>query len=80
MQSNANGYQLFKMASENLPKDARLLSLHRSISLSEVKTYSSDFIDYVNSDDQRIEIYLDEIKKEKVNFILFTSEKKIKFF
>lgn len=80
MQSNANGYQLFKWASENLPKDARLLSLHRSISLSEVKTYSSDFIDYVNSDDQRIEIYLDEIKKEKVNFILFTSENKNKIF
>lgn len=80
MKSNANGYELFMWASESLPKDARLLSLHRSVSLSKVRTYPSDFIDYVNADDPRIEIYLNEIKKEKVNFIVFTSENKNNIF
>jgi hypothetical protein len=80
MQNNANGYELFKWAGEHLPQDARLLSLHRSIALSSVRTFPADFIDYINSSDQRIEIYLNEIKKEKINFILLTNESRNNIF
>jgi len=80
MQNNANGYELFKWAGEHLPQDARLLSLHRSVSLSSVRTFPADFINYINSSDQRIEIYLNEIKKEKINFILLTNESRNNIF
>ena len=76
MHYNANGYDLFKWAQVQLPKDARVLSLHRSVSLSPVRTYPADFLDYVNPDHQQFKIYLNEIKKEKINFILFTDNEK----
>ena len=80
MQNNANGYELFKWAEEQLPRDAKLLSLHRSIALSKFSTYPSDFVNYINLSDPGIVIYLDEIKKQKTNFIIFTSESRNNIF
>lgn len=63
----ANEYQIFTWANSILPKEAILLSYPRSISLSNVETYSLDFLRFANENHAH---YLNQLKKYKPNYIL----------
>ncbi|OOV42001.1 hypothetical protein B1J94_19475 [Leptospira kirschneri serovar Grippotyphosa] len=70
MSQYANGYDLMKWVGSVLPKDAVLLSQHRSIALSERKTLSLDWIKFVDFNSTVVNPYLKEIKDENVTHIL----------
>jgi hypothetical protein len=67
----ANGYSLYKWSNQIIPKESVLLSTLRSVSLSGVKTLSSDFLFYVSKrNDIKFSNLFNEIKEEKPNFLL----------
>ncbi|EKQ90135.1 DUF1420 family protein [Leptospira borgpetersenii] len=70
MSQYANGYSLMKWADLVLPKDAVLLSQHRSISLSQRKTLSLDWASFVDFNSAVASPYLKQIKDENVTHIL----------
>jgi hypothetical protein len=69
---NANGYQFLDWVSNNLNSNDVILSAHRSVSISRIKTLPLFFINYINPKDERAKIYFLEIKKEKPEYIVFT--------
>jgi hypothetical protein len=67
----ANGYSLYKWSNQIIPKESVLLSTLRSVSLSGVKTLSSDFLFYVSKrNDIKFSNLFNEIKEEKPIFLL----------
>ncbi|AKP26347.1 conserved membrane hypothetical protein [Leptospira interrogans serovar Manilae] len=70
MSQYANGYSLMKWVGLTLPKEAVLLSQHRSIALSERKTLSLDWIPFVDFNSAVASPYLKQIKDENVTHIL----------
>ncbi|KAK2620015.1 DUF1420 family protein [Leptospira interrogans] len=74
MNQYSNGYNLMKWTGSVLPKDAVLLSQHRSVALSERKTLSLDWAKFVNFDSIIASPYLREIKDENVTHILILGE------
>lgn len=76
LNKNANGYQFLNWVSSNLNSNAIILSAHRSVSISSVKTLPLFFINYINPKDERAKIYFLEIKKEKPEYIVFTGNSK----
>ncbi len=70
MSQYANGYSLMKWADLALPKDAVLLSQHRSIALSGRKTLSLDWASFVDFNSVAASPYLKKIKDENVTHIL----------
>tara|TARA_B100001093_G_scaffold519987_1_gene611893 strand:- start:17120 stop:18967 length:1848 start_codon:yes stop_codon:yes gene_type:complete len=70
---NANGYSLFKWANHELDKiqyEGQIISMHRSISLANNPTISSDvfWLTYLN--EEKYINYLNEIKKLKPLYLL----------
>ncbi|KXZ34362.1 DUF1420 family protein [Leptospira sp. ZV016] len=75
MNQYANGYNLMKWVDLTLPKEAVLLSQHRSIALSERKTLSSDWFPFVDFNSTDVTSYLRQIKDENVTHILMFGDK-----
>ena len=69
MNKYANGYSLFKWSSIVIPKNAKVISSHRSIGLSEHEIYPLDFLSYI-SEKKDINFYLQKIKLKKPNYLL----------
>jgi hypothetical protein len=57
MSNTANGYSLFKWSNSIIDKKDRILSMHRSISLSKVDVISTGFLFYVNSQGEHLKSY-----------------------
>ncbi|EMY76246.1 PF07220 family protein [Leptospira weilii serovar Ranarum str. ICFT] len=74
MNQNANGYDLMKWVDAVLPKDAVLLSQHRSIALSQRKTLSLDWSKFVDFNSADANTYLKQIKNENVTHILILGD------
>ncbi|EKR74483.1 PF07220 family protein [Leptospira noguchii str. 2006001870] len=74
MNQYANGYNLMKWAGSVLPKDAVLLSQHRSIALSQRKTLSLDWVKFVDFNSAVASPYLKEIKNENTTHILILGD------
>jgi len=70
MSRSANGYNLMKWVDKKLPKNAIVLSSHRSISLIPRKAISLDWMGYIQKDKTDVLKYLDRIKEEKVTYLL----------
>ena len=67
---NANGYALFKWANSNLDKEDVVLSIHKSISLGKSNYISTDFIPYVDFNDERSEKLIKLINEKNPNYLL----------
>ena len=70
----ADGYKIYNWSNKSLPKESILLTTHRSVSLSNRKTISTEFRYYYATDSKDIRIlkyYLDLLKKEKPTHILY---------
>lgn len=63
----ANEYSIFEWSNKNLPKNAVLLSIPRSIAFSKVETYSLDFERFI---DKNQKFFWKKIKENQPNFIL----------
>ena len=72
----ANGYQFLDWVSNNLNSNDVILSAHRSVSISRIKTLPLFFINYIDPKDERAKIYFLEIKKERPKYIVFTGDSK----
>ena len=71
MIDHADGYELAKWTNKKLKKEDILISSHRSISLFDVKTYSSFFTWHINPKDKQSLRYANYLKSKKINKILF---------
>jgi hypothetical protein len=70
MDNSANGYTLMKWVDRTLPKDAIVISTHRSISLIPRKTISIDWMNYIHTEETDVSQYLNIIKEEGVSHLL----------
>ena len=76
MSSYSNGYNLITWANSYLNKNDKIISTHRSISLYNVEAIEYWPFDYIDFDDTRSNIYLNYIKNNKFNRILFYQDTK----
>ena len=77
MMNSAQGYDVMIWANEVLPKDAVVISAHRSIGLSPRKTVPLDWYQYVKDNQDDIDAYLSLIASYRPTFFLFRSNKKL---
>ena len=75
MTNHANGYSIAKWTNQNLNKGDVLLSKHRSISLFNIKTYSTIYTWNIDEKDKKSLIYYNFLKSKKVNRILLYGNK-----
>ncbi|TQE83102.1 DUF1420 family protein [Leptospira noguchii] len=75
MNQYANGYNLMKWVDLTLPREAVLLSHHRSIALSARKTLSLDWIPFMDFNSADMTSCLRQIKDENVTHILMFGDK-----
>jgi len=71
MMNNANGYELAEWTNQKLKEDDVLISTHRSISLFNMKTFSSMFTWYIDPNIQSSLKYANYLKSKKINRIVF---------
>ena len=76
MSSHSNGYNLITWANSYLNKNDKIISTHRSVSLYNVEAIEYWPFDYIDFDDTRSNIYLNYIKNNKFNRILFYQDTK----
>jgi len=69
MNKYANGYSLFKWSSSVLPENAKAITSHRSIGLSENQIFPTDFLLYV-SGRKDIDFYLDILKSKQPEYLI----------
>ena len=69
MLNYANGYSLFQWSSSVLPSDAKIISSHRSIGLSNFQIFPLDFLSYI-SKKKDIEFYLETLKLKKPQYLI----------
>ena len=69
MNKFANGYSLFFWANSLIKDDGAIISMHRSISLGNNKTISTDFLNYLTEKDDP-EIYINLIQKYAPKYFL----------
>jgi len=76
MSKYANGYEVMQWVDDILPKDAVLLSSHRSIALSPRYTVSLDWLSFIEHNKENIEVgfYLNKVKQKGVTHILFQGD------
>ena len=82
----ADGYKIYNWSNKILPDDAVLLTSHRALSLSKVKTIFTEFRLYINTDVIRnfgdlgekyvLKHYFEKIKKEKPTHILYVEHER----
>lgn len=77
MNEKAHGYQLLKWASSVLPKESTIISTHRSISILEINSISGDFLSYIDLNNTKSDYYLELIKIQKPQYILFYDDKNV---
>jgi len=75
MNEKAHGYQLLKWANSVLPKESTIISTHRSISILETNSISGDFFSYIDLNNTKSDYYLELIKIQKPQYILFYDNK-----
>jgi len=73
MSKHANGYKLMQWVDSVLPKNAVLLSSHRSKGLAPRKVVSLDWLEHVEQNDEGagVKYYMNLIKNKGVSHILF---------
>ncbi len=71
MMNNANGYELAEWTNQKLKEDDVLISTHRSISLFNMKTFSSMFTWHIDPNIQSSLKYANYLKSKKINRIVF---------
>lgn len=71
MKNNANGYELAEWVNNTLDEKDVLLSTHRSISFFKNKTFSDIFTWHIDLKNPNSIIYINHIKSNKINKILF---------
>jgi len=69
----AYGYNIFKWLNSNVPKNAVIISTHRSISLADFDVISGDFIEFMHNKNDR-DIKLIELLKDKKPTHIFFME------
>ena len=72
MHRAANGYSVMHWADSVLPKDAVMLSTHRSVGLSPRAVVASDWMGYIDLYSQNAISYLERLKDQHVNYVLLT--------
>jgi hypothetical protein len=65
---NADGFSLFEWSNSIVPSNSVLISTHRSIFFSEPETIKIEALQYCKQD---CELYFQEIKRKRPEFILF---------
>lgn len=75
MINNANGYELASWVNNKLDEKDVLISTHRSISLFNMKTYSSIFTWFVDPKNEYALKYANHLKSKKINRIVFYGNK-----
>ena len=70
LSQNANGYGLFKWANTILKKEEVAFSMHRSISLGKANYIAVDFIPFIDFEDEKSDIYIQEIYNKNPNYFL----------
>ncbi len=65
----SNGYSLFEWVSNNVPKNANIISSHRSIGLSKVSIIPTDFLLYTSKHDDLVK-YLEILKRKKPSYLI----------
>lgn len=75
MLNNASGYGLHEWANKVLPKDSVVIDTHRSISLLNRKVIPSDFLNYINFNNNQSLYYIDLLKNKKPTHIIFYGNK-----
>ena len=65
MINNANGYELADWTNQKLNEDDVLISTHRSISLFNMKTFSSMFASHIDPNIQSSLKYANYLKSKK---------------
>jgi len=73
----AYGYNIFKWLNTNVPKDAVIISTHRSISLADFDVISGDFIELMDNKNQRDIKLIELLKDKKPTHIFFMSSDNI---
>jgi len=73
----AYGYNIFKWLNSNVPKDAVIISTHRSISLADFDVISGDFIELMDNKNQRDIKLIELLKDKKPTHIFFMSSDNI---
>lgn len=76
MAKYADGYKLAYWANKFLDKNDNIITFQRSISLYNSNTYSSIFTWFVDFQDKKGKIYIDFLKKKKINKIVFFGKEK----
>ena len=71
MMTNANGYELAEWSNQKLNENDILISTHRSISLFNMKTFSSMFTWFIDPNIQSSLKYANYLKSKKINRIVF---------
>ena len=74
LNNKANGYSLANWVNSKLPKGTNLLVDHRSISLYNQNTFSSDWTDYIDPNNGEDEFYLEYLKNNNVGYIVITGK------
>jgi len=74
LNKKANGYSLASWVNSKLPKESNLLVGHRSISLYNQNTFSSDWIHFIDPIKGEDKFYLDYLKNNNVEYIVITGK------
>ena len=73
----AYGYNIFKWLNSNVPKNAVIISTHRSISLADFDVISGDFIELMDSKNERDIELIKLLKDKKPTHIFFLTSDNI---
>jgi hypothetical protein len=73
----AYGYNIFKWLNSNVPKNAVIISTHRSISLANFDVISGDFIEFMHNKNDRDIKLIELLKDKKPTHIFFTESNNI---
>ena len=73
----AYGYNIFKWLNSNAPKDAVIISTHRSISLADFEVISGDFIELMDNRNERDIELIKLLKDKKPTHIFFMTSDNI---
>ena len=72
LSKHASGYNLYSWVNKVLPKNSKIMTNHRSTYFANNETFYFEIAGFLNNADNITKIYfLEKIKKDKPNFILF---------
>ena len=74
LMTKANGYDLSKWVKSEIPSYKNILLEHRSLSFFSNKTYSSDWINYIENGRINDSIITNTLRRRKVDFIVIIND------